>query len=115
MTPAEHYAEAERLIGEAANGYQEARANTLAAAQVHATLANYRPVEQQSHGDAERHMAVRLGLTSSAVRAAAVELWGHALVDERNRRCPVNAPRGQKGHTTRQLVQELQAHLEVRS
>lgn len=46
MTPAEHYAEAERLLDRATNiphGHLVSVERTLARAQVHATLALFRP------------------------------------------------------------------------
>lgn len=113
MTPAEHYAEAERLVGMASNeSATDIKNRLIATAQVYATLATYRPAETLSRGDAERAMAHRLGLSAAAVRSAAHDLWGHALVDERDKRCPADAPKGRKGHVTRLLAAELQAHLD---
>lgn len=45
MSPAEHYAEAERLLGKAAEGLEQGKTahHALAAAQVHATLATVLP------------------------------------------------------------------------
>lgn len=45
MTPAQHYKEAERLIGEAAHSTDKyvLRRDVLLIAQIHATLATFRP------------------------------------------------------------------------
>lgn len=58
MTPEEHYAEAVRLLTRARRGGFRAAIDTaLAEAQVHATLAMYRPPSEKPHGTAHHPSA----------------------------------------------------------
>ncbi len=76
-------------------------------------------------GDAERHVARRLGTTPERVNEMALALWGHSLSEERDQRLEDRPPdlpelsarrlQALRGHVTRDLIAELQPELRRRT
>jgi transcriptional regulator with XRE-family HTH domain len=72
-------------------------------------------VTAAEHGDAERKAARQLNVRPLEVAVASWSLWGHSLTDERDTRLGEQNGEGdaraRRGHITRQLLDELQAHI----
>jgi transcriptional regulator with XRE-family HTH domain len=77
----------------------------------------YRTTAWGERAEATRKAARRLGVTPRDVEAAAVQLWGHALPIERDRRVDPRPDEGaralqaRRAHVTRALLVELREHL----
>jgi hypothetical protein len=69
-------------------------------------------------GEAERHVARKLGTTPERINLAAVRLWGRTMAEERDHRLsdlaadlPARRRQALRGHITRDLMTELEAAL----